>query len=160
RARWELLKAGSRAEEIREARSQLESAQADLKLALVEFNRAERLFLQKALSQAEYDTARAARDRAQGQASKAQATLDLLLAGSGAEDIQQAFAQMKQAQANYDLLLAGTRAEDIAAAEARVAEARGKLQELDANLAEAVVLAPERVVVEVLAVRKGDLVPP
>jgi multidrug resistance efflux pump len=160
RARWELLKAGSRPEEIQEARSLLESAKADLQLARDEFERAERLHRQKVLAQADFDTARANRDRAQSQAAKAKAHLDLLLAGSRAEDIEQALAQTKQAQANYDLLLAGTRPEDIAAAEARVAEARGKLQELDANLEEAVVRAPERVVVEVLAVRKGDLVPP
>jgi multidrug resistance efflux pump len=65
-----------------------------------------------------------------------------------------------RARANYDLLLAGTRTEDVAEAEARVAEARGKLREVDATLREAAVTAPERVVVEVLAVRKGDLVPP
>jgi multidrug resistance efflux pump len=34
----------------------------------------------------------------------------------------------------------------------------GKLRELDAQLAEAVVRAPERAVVEVVAVRKGDVV--
>src|SRR5262249_5565325 len=34
------------------------------------------------------------------------------------------------------------------------------LNELDANLAEAVVRAPERLVIEILAVRKGDLVAP
>jgi multidrug resistance efflux pump len=56
--------------------------------------------------------------------------------------------------------LAGTRSEDLAAAEARVAEARGKLHEIDANLNEAIVRAPERVFVEVVAVRNGDLVQP
>jgi multidrug resistance efflux pump len=39
-------------------------------------------------------------------------------------------------------------------------EAQGKLREIEANLQEAVVRAPERVLVEVLAVRKGDVVPP
>ena len=42
-------------------------------------------------------------------------------------------------KANYDLLMAGTRSEDIAMAEAKLAEARAKLEELDANLREAVV---------------------
>ena len=57
-------------------------------------------------------------------------------------------------------MLAGSRSEDIAEAAARVAELRGKLREIDANLDEAVVKAPEPAVIEVLAVRKGDLVPP
>jgi HlyD family secretion protein len=67
---------------------------------------------------------------------------------------------LNRAQANHDLLLAGTRAEDIASAEARAAEARGKLAEIEANLKEAEVVAPERVVVDVVAVRSGDLIPP
>jgi multidrug resistance efflux pump len=84
----------------------------------------------------------------------------MLEAGSRSEDIAEAAAQLKQAQANYDLLLAGTRSEDLAAAEGRVAEARGRLHEIEANLDEAVVHAPERVLVEVVGVRKGDLIQP
>jgi multidrug resistance efflux pump len=160
RARWELLKAGSRPEEIREARSQFESADTDLKLAREECTRAERMFRDSSLARAEYDTARANLDRAVSQRGRARAHLDLLLAGSRLEEIQQAAAEVKRTQANYDLLLAGTRSEDLAAAEARVARARGKLAEIDANLQEAAVHAPERVVIEVVGVRKGDLVPP
>ncbi len=160
RARWQMLKAGPRAEEIREARSQFESAEADLKLAHDEFNRAERLFHQSSTSRADYDTARASLQRAQGQDAKAKAHLDLLLAGTRVEEIQEAAAELAKAQANHNMLEAGTRSEDIAATEARLAEARGKLHEIEANLQEAIVRAPERVVVEVLAVRKGDLVSP
>src|SRR5205085_1921233 len=58
------------------------------------------------------------------------------------------------------LLRAGTRYEDKKSAEARLLEARGKLDEIETNLREAVVRAPARVFIEVLAVRKGDLVPP
>src|SRR5262249_52757941 len=91
---------------------------------------------------------------------KAQAALDLLLAGNRAEDIAEAAALWQQAQANHQLMMAGTRAEDIAAAEARVAEARGKLRRGEANPPEAGGRSPRRAVVEVVAVRKGDLVPP
>jgi multidrug resistance efflux pump len=58
------------------------------------------------------------------------------------------------------LLKAGTRSEEIAAAVARVAEMRGRVEEMNANLAETVVRAPEKAVVETLSVRKGDVVPP
>jgi multidrug resistance efflux pump len=160
KAKMEMLKAGARPEEIREARSQYESADADLKLAREDYDRAERLSRQGTMSRADYDTYRAARERAAAQAAKAKAHLDLLLAGTRAEEIQQAVADYRKAKANYDMLLAGTRAEDIAAAEARVGEARGKLAELEANLKETEVRAPERCVLEVVAVRKGDLVQP
>jgi len=160
RARWQMLKVGPRQEEIREARSQFESAEADLRLTREEYERAERLYHQSSGSRADYDTARGSRDRAQGQAAKAKAHLDLLLAGTRPEEIQEAAAELAKAQANYNMLMAGSRSEDIAATEARLAEARGKLHEIESNLLEAVVRAPERVLIEVLAVRKGDLVSP
>src|SRR5438045_3888135 len=43
RAHWELLKAGARPEEIREARSQLANAEADLTLARQQYGRIQRL---------------------------------------------------------------------------------------------------------------------
>ncbi len=125
-------KNGPRPEEIREAKSDLESAQADLKLAEEDFDRAKQLS-PTALSRSEFDAKRAALDRSRG--------------------------HVASSQAGLDLLLAGTRAEDIALAEANVLEARGKLQEIQANLAEARVVAPEKAVVQVVSVRKGDLIP-
>ena len=47
----------------------------------------------------------------------------------------------------------GSRPEDISLAEANVIEAWGKLCEINANLEEAKVVAPERSMVEVVAVR-------
>ncbi|HEX8204214.1 MAG TPA: efflux RND transporter periplasmic adaptor subunit, partial [Isosphaeraceae bacterium] len=66
----------------------------------------------------------------------------------------------RRLRADLALLEAGTRAEDKAAAAAAVAEARARVEELETGLAEAVVRAPGRAVVEVLAVRPGDLVAP
>jgi multidrug resistance efflux pump len=159
RAKWELVKAGPREEDKRQGRVEWEVAQTDLKLARDDFDRAERL-VGTALSRAEYDTCRAAWERARGRVATTRARLDVLEIGSRQEEKDEALAQFKQAQANSDLLEAGTRSEDKAAAAARVAEARGKLAELDANLAEAVLCAPEPAVVDVLAVRKGDVLPP
>lgn len=131
-AEFEKAKNGPRAEDIRQARSDLETAEADLKLGMEDFERAERLIQQKTISRADYDIARAALHRSRG--------------------------RVASARAHLDLLLAGTRPEDIALAAANLAEARGRLQEIEANLAETRVVAPERAVVEVVAVRKGDLV--
>ena len=160
RARWQRLKAGARAEEIRQARGDVESARADLGVARSDLGRSERLGQSRAQAQADYDKALATRDRCQGQLAAAQAHLDLLLAGTRQEEIDEAAAELKRCQANCDLLVAGTRSEEIAAARARVVEARGKVQEIDAQLDEGAVRAPERAVVEVLAVRRGDVVAP
>jgi HlyD family secretion protein len=158
RASLDRLKAGSRPEEIRRAKGDLDSAEVDRRLARQELDRVERLYPLAAVSRADYDSACAALGRAVGRVTAARAHLDLLKAGSRAEDIAEAAAQLRRAEANLQLLTAGTRSEDITAASARVAEIRGKLAEVEANLAEAIVRAPERSVVEVLSVRKGDLV--
>lgn len=125
---------GPRVEDIRQAESDLESAQADLKLAEEDLERSKQLYQQGTIPRADYDSAQAARMRTHG--------------------------KMASAAAHLDLLRAGTRVEDIALAEANHLEARGRLQEIEAYLAEARVLAPERCFVEVVSVRKGDLVPP
>jgi multidrug resistance efflux pump len=125
---------GPRPEEKEQAKGDVTNAEARLKQAQQSYDRAERLYLQKAIGREEYDAARGGRDQAQG--------------------------QLVSAKAKLDLLLAGTRKEDIDLARAQRDEARGKLREIEANLAEANVRAPERAIVEVMAVRKGDLIPP
>jgi multidrug resistance efflux pump len=160
RARWQRLKVGWREEEIRQARDDLEAAEADAVQARRDFERVDRIFRQSAGSKADLDAARAGRDRATGRAAAARARLDMFLRGSRDEDIAEAAAELARVQANFDLLQAGTRSEDIASALAKVAELRGKVRELEAQLLEASIRAPERVLIEVVAVRKGDLVPP
>jgi HlyD family secretion protein len=159
-ARWKRMRVGFREEEMRQARSDWNSAEADLKLAEVELARTDRLFQRRSIAQADFDAARASYDRARGRAEAARAHLDLVTAGNRPEDIAEAAALLEQAKANLNLLLAGTRPEDIAEIEGRVAEMKGKIQEIEASLAEAVVRAPARAVVDVVSVRKGDIVGP
>ena len=159
KAHHKMLLAGPRDEEKREARSMLQAAEADYTLAREEFDREQRL-VGTASSRTSYDTAKANRLRTQRQYERAKAHLDMSMAGTRAEEIEQSEADVRRLQAGFDLLVAGTRAEDIAMAAARAAEARGKLEEYDAMLAETVVRSPEKVLVEVVSVRKGDLVPP
>ena len=127
-------KNGSRPEEIRQAKSDLESNEADLKQAEEDIVRVERLFKDGTLTRADYEIARANRDRFKG--------------------------RVASARAHFEMIQIGSRPEDIALAEANVIEAEGKLSEINANLEEANVVAPERAVVEVVAVRQGDLVSP
>jgi multidrug resistance efflux pump len=159
-ARLRRLKKGPRDEEIRQAEADLEAAEADLKLARQKYERTGRLITVAGVSQEEQETAVALLGRLQAQTRAAKARLDLLHAGTRPEEIDEAAAELKRARAQLDLLLAGTRSEDVAAAEARVTEAGGKLKEAQERVAEAEVRAPEAAVVEVLAVRPGDLVAP
>jgi multidrug resistance efflux pump len=84
----------------------------------------------------------------------------MLLAGPRSEDVAVAAADLARAEAAETLLLAGTRKEDLAAAEARAAMARSDLALVEADLKEAVVVAPEKCVLEVLSVRRGDVLAP
>ena len=131
-----LLKAknGSRPEEIRQAKSDLESNEADLLQAEEDLVRIEALYKAKTVTRADLDAARAARDRFKG--------------------------RVASNRAHFEMMQIGSRPEDIALAEANVIEARGKLNEINANMEEAKVISPERAVIEVIAVRQGDLVTP
>ena len=85
---------------------------------------------------------------------------DLVMRGNRPEDVAEAAALLDQARANLDLLKAGTRAEDIAMLEAQAEQTRARLREVEVNLAEAVVRAPGKAFVDIVSVRKGDLVSP
>jgi multidrug resistance efflux pump len=159
-ARLSKMKAGNRKEEIRKARADVEAAEARAQLAREDLGRAQALTKTPALSRADYDSCRSAAERTAQELQSARAFLDLLEAGFRPEDVEEAAAAFEKFRQQHELLLAGTRPEDKAEAEARVDEAAARLRELEANLKEAVVAAPEAAVVEVLAVRKGDLVAP
>jgi multidrug resistance efflux pump len=159
-ARCDRMVAGPRQEEIDQAASELEASRVDLQLAREDFKRAEELYRKPSISQAEYDAAKAALDRSQRRFDVNRSRLALFKAGNRREDIAEAAADRARFYFNYRLMEEGTRPEEIAAAKAAVDDAQGKLDEIDANLAEAVVRAPNRSVIEVLGVRKGDVVAP
>jgi multidrug resistance efflux pump len=157
-ARYERLKAGSRKEEIRQAEADLKCEEATLAVAERDLQRTNQLIEGNAASTAEYDRARGDYRRSLARLAALRARLDLLVAGSRQEDIAEAEAELRRTRANALEFQHGNRAEDIAEAEAALAEAVGKLREVEANLGEACLRAPEQAMVEVLSVRKGDVV--
>jgi membrane fusion protein YbhG len=158
RLNYERLKAGPREEEKRQAKSELDSAQADWKQAIEDYERINKLYQQRSASRSEYDAAISTRDRTHARFRAARARWDLLQRNRQ-EDIDQALAEWKKAEAKV-LEMAKNRDEDIAEAKARWEEAQAKVSEIQANLEELVVKAPKRAIVEIVTVRKGDLVPP
>jgi multidrug resistance efflux pump len=159
-ARHERMKRGFREEEVRQAKNDWQSAEADLKLAEENYGRYDRLAQRGSATQSQVDSARADYDRARGRAAAARAHFDLVFKGNRPEDVSEAAALYEQARANLNLLKAGTRREEVAGLEAQVEQTRARLRELEANLAEAVVRAPGKAVIDVISVRKGDLVAP
>ena len=159
-ARHTRMKRGFREEEVRQAKNDWLSAEADLKLAEENFGRYDRLVQRGSVTQAQLDSARADYERARGRAAAARAHFDMMSRGNRPEDVAEAAALLDQARANLELLKAGTRPEDIHALEAQAEQTRARLHELKANLAEAVVRSPSQAVVDVVSVRQGDLVAP
>jgi HlyD family secretion protein len=150
---------GYRKEEVDQASDDWKSAAADLDLARKDFDRAENLWQRRTIPKSEYDAAHATYERALRRESAAHARFRMMDYGSRDEDKKEAAYLLDQARANLKLLEVGT-AFDIAGQEAKVAETRGKIDELEANRAEKEVKAPSRCVIDVISVRKGDLVTP
>jgi len=96
------LVAGSRPEEIRKARADVEAAQADVRDREQTLRRIEELIPTKAATQQDLDNARAAADAARARTKARQATLDLAIAGPRKEDIAEAKAMLGRYQAELD----------------------------------------------------------
>jgi multidrug resistance efflux pump len=159
KARMERMDVGFREEEKKQAKSDLEASESDFRQAEEDWDRIKRLYPSSA-SKAELDAANAARERTRGRYNSVKAKFDLIMAGNREEDKAAAHQEWEQAKANLDLLNAGTREEDKRSAEARYKEAAARLEELKVNYAERQVIAKDKCIIEVLAVRPGDLVPP
>jgi len=162
RARYEKMQEGWREEEKLQAKSDRDASAAEMKQADEDLKRIAKLLQEKSIARADYDAAVANFDRAQGKFRAVQARFDMLQRGNRPEDKAEAKAEWEQSKAKYDELYNGTRPEDKQLAKAKLDDARAKLEEAEVNLREAVVKAPEnlgKAVVEVVAVRPGDLVP-
>src|SRR5262249_5877251 len=130
-----------------------------LTLAHADLSRSQMLVRTTATARAEYDTSLAAAHRIEQEVAALKANLDLLEAGFRQEEKDEAAAAFEKARVYHEMLLAGSRQEDKDEAQAKVDEATAKLREVEANLKEALITAPEPAVVEVLTIRKGSLVP-
>jgi multidrug resistance efflux pump len=158
RARLARLTEGFREEEKRQAASDHNFALAEEKHAQQEYERESRLMSGSASKRADYDLARANLLRARSRVQAAKAKLDLVNAGSRKEDIAEAKAELARLEANVRLLDEGTRPEEIASAAARLAENQARLREVEVLIDESVIKAQEPAIVELVAVRPGDLV--
>lgn len=98
-ARLDELKNGSRPEEIAQARATLASADAALANAKLVYDRQRELLASRTVSRQAFDDAEAAHRETVARHAAAQASLDLLLAGTRAEQIAQAAAALRSAEA-------------------------------------------------------------
>ncbi|WPE23743.1 efflux RND transporter periplasmic adaptor subunit [Shinella zoogloeoides] len=100
------LKNGNRPEEIAQARANLAAAEAESANARLQLERQSALVPRAAVSQQALDNARSAAAVAEAKVDASRKALDLLVAGTRAEDIQQAAAQLRAAEAQVAFLRA------------------------------------------------------
>jgi multidrug resistance efflux pump len=158
KARFERAKAGPRPEEKEQAKSELDTAEAEWKQALEDYERIRTLYEKRSAARAEYDAALSIRNRAVGKRNAARAHFNFLKKYRQ-EDIDEAEAEWLKAQAKWQEL-ESTQAQEIALSRTRWQESQAKVKELQVNLKEAVVATPKKARVEVISVRQGDLIPP
>lgn len=130
---------------------QLQTATQDYQIALSNYN--------KSLNPDAATVAQAQAGVAQAQSglSQAQASLQRLKDQPKAEDTAQAQSQVDSAKAQLDLKKKGARPEDIAVAEKRVDQSKTALEQAQAQLAKATLVAPIDGTVTDIAIREGEL---
>ncbi len=160
KARLTKMDKGNRDKEIEQVERNVEAWKVDLANARRDLTRISGLVQTKSATQKELDDSQARYDRLQATVNEASVRLELMREGFRDEDKAEALAEFNRAKANDALLHTGTREEDKAAAHARVDELIARLSELDSNIAEAIVKAPENAIVELVSVRRGDTTAP
>ncbi len=157
--KWERLKKGFRDEEIKQAESDFQASQADLTLAEVELARAVPLFRKRMISPSEYDQFQATYQRAQSHASTLKTKWQMMKSGGWEPEIKEAEALAKQATANLELLKVSL-GEERRMLRAKMDQKLAEIDEVKAQLAESTIRAPARAIIDVLPVRKGDVLAP
>jgi HlyD family secretion protein len=106
---------GSRPEEIAQARANLASAKADAENARLLYNREKTLFAKASATQQDVDNSKAAMDVADAKVDVNQKALELAVVGPRVEDIAQAEAQLRGNQAQLALVQAQLADADLVA---------------------------------------------
>ncbi|QEG02873.1 Multidrug export protein EmrA [Stieleria maiorica] len=159
-ARSDLLIAGPRKQEIQAARGRLAQAEAEKRLAVQGFERLSKLAGSNATSQQELDAAREALEAATANLDVRQQELDLLLAGTRAEELREAAARVEEARQAWQLMQRGYRQEEIDQAKASRDAAKAALQAIGRQKEELRVKSPIDGTIEALDLQPGDMVAP
>jgi HlyD family secretion protein len=162
KAEWALkvLLSGSRQQEIKAAEAALSSAIVEEKRLAVEFERARQLTPGGAISQEQFDRAKAAYQIAQEKVKQAAEQLALIKEGPRQEEIEAARAALAQATAQYELVKKGPRQEIIDQARAKVEQAVVALRLAELRLGYATIRSPLSGMVIAKHIEPGEYVSP
>lgn len=163
RARLQQLTAGTRPEQLDQAREVVRQAEVNLALARQNLERARTLFNDGMIPKTQLEQAQTQFDVAQTQVASAQARLRELQSGSTQEEVAVARAQVREAeaavaQARAALLQERVLAADVDAVAAQVRNAASQAQQARDRLRETQVTAPIAGIVSKLSVQVGQTV--
>jgi len=183
-AKYALMSAGSRREEIEQAEAAVRQAQAELDQLVsgprqqeidqtaAEWHAAKaqaenaRKFLQRMeglskrelVAKQEYDDAVTKADEAEQKMKAARERYNLLLSGTRKEEVERARQRLAEADARRRQILSGFRKEEIAQAKSEMEAAKARVDIMRTQLEETVIKAPVDALVETLDLEPGDLV--
>lgn len=160
----EEMVAGSRRQEIEQARAAVEAARTEWENARRDWERAETLYKTGDIPTANWDRLKTRREGAEATLKQARERLALVEEGPRKENIASARAQVEKAQAGSRLAEAGRldlkRMErEIETRRVEIEQARAELGAIEAQLADMVAVSPLNGVVLVKAAEPGDVLP-
>ncbi len=159
------LQAGSRAQEIQQARALVEEARSQQQQARQDWDRAQVLHKNDDISTAQFDQYRSRFDTSAAALRQAEERLALVVEGPRKEQIEGARAQVAQARANVQLTEASRLElkrleQELQTRRAQVEQARAQVAVVDAQLADAVAIAPVNGVALVKSAELGEVLAP
>lgn len=159
KARFDLLDAGPRAQEIAAAQARVRLAEAELKLAKQNYDRAAQLYEKQATAKAEFDAASQRLEAAHASVAVRTEELALLEIGTREEEKREARARVEEAMQAWQLAAKGFRSEEIQQAKAARDAAQAALNAIREQKKELQIICPIDGIIEALDLRPGDLVP-
>ncbi len=159
------LQAGSREQEIQQARALVEQARSQHQQARQDWERAQILHKNDDISTAQFDQYRSHFDTSAAALRQAEEKLALVVEGPRKEQVEGARAQVAQARANVQLTEASRlelkrMEQELQTRRAQVEQARAQVAVVDAQLADAVAIAPANGVVLVKSAEIGEVLAP
>jgi multidrug resistance efflux pump len=158
RAELNQLIAGPRQQEIDQARADWLAARAQAENAERLLKRMGDLVKRDLIARQEFDDAQAKAQESEQRMKSARERYDLVLAGTRKEEIERARQKLSEAEAKLRMLRSGYRKEEITQVKSEVEAARARVQLIRTQLDETVIKAPVDAVVEALDLEPGDLV--
>jgi len=161
-ARLQELLAGSRSQEIQQAKALVDEARSQHQQAQQDWERAQTLYRNDDISTAQYDLARTRFASTAAALQKAEEQLALVQEGPRKEQIEAARAQVAQAQANLQLTEASRLElkrleQELVTRRAQAEQARAQVSVVEAQLADAVSISPINGVVLVKSAEAGEV---